>query len=90
MQVFRAEQRVAGMTVGALIERLKRLDRDCLVLIESGEGGLACVRSVSPIPVVFDVNRDPAFGPHEHSGSRDDADAWAVSLVCRPTGTGVA
>ena len=73
-----------GLTVSEVIDRLRSLDPDSMVVIEGRYGGFDSVKATVAVDIAFNVNGDPDFGPHERAANEGDADARAVALVCRP------
>lgn len=53
------------MKVFELIEILSRFDPKLPIVLSGSEGGAQYPRSVSEVEVMFDVNINPACGPHE-------------------------
>ena len=68
-----------------VIERLRLLNPESIVVIEGRYGGLDSIKSMVPIDLILNVNGDPDFGPHERAQSEDEADARGVVLVNWPT-----
>ena len=73
-----------GLTVAEVIERLRLLNPESIVVIEGRYGGLDSIKAMVPLDIILNVNGDPDFGPHERAQSEDEADARAVVLVNWP------
>jgi hypothetical protein len=65
-----------------VIERLRLLNPDSVVIVEGRYGGLDTIKDAAPLDIMLNVNGDPDFGPHERAGSEDAADVRAVVLTC--------
>lgn len=74
-----------GLTVSQLIERLRLLNPDSVVVVEGRYGGLHTVKDASPADIMLNVNGDTDFGPHERAETEDAADIRAVILSCERT-----
>jgi hypothetical protein len=73
-----------GLTVAEVIERLRLLNPESIVVIEGRYGGLDSVRAMVPVDIMLNVNADPDFGPHERADGEDEGDARAIVLVNWP------
>ena len=68
------------MTVNELIEMLKTYPADMRVLTLGYEGGLHDI-DIRWDSVVFDVNKDWYYGPHEYAKYVEDKDKGTECLV---------
>jgi len=59
------------MTVQDLIDKLEKLDRNTLILIDGYEGGLTEIKSIDDGEIVLNYNKEPWYGPHEYIENTD-------------------
>jgi hypothetical protein len=77
-----------GLRVSELIERLRLLNPESVVVVEGRYGGLDSIKALVPLDIMLNVNGDPDFGPHERAESEDAADVRAVALISGTVGAG--
>ncbi len=68
-------------TVGKLIQQLKLLPSETLVLVDGYEGGYADISKPKSVKVKLNVNQEDYYGPHEES---IDADVNAIVIGRTP------
>lgn len=73
-----------GLTVGDLISLLEDLDPATLVVIGGQYGGYESARSISSVPLQFNVNHMDGFGPHDRAAPDGPPQAVAVAVLVRP------
>ena len=73
-----------GLTVGDLISLLEDMDPATPVVIGGQYGGYESARSISSVPLRFNVNRMDGFGPHDRAAPDGPPQALAVAVLVRP------
>lgn len=56
-------------TVKELIEKLKTMPQEAIVLLDGYEGGLSDIGTIKTASVDLNVNKEDYYGPHEESDS---------------------
>jgi hypothetical protein len=70
-----------GLTAGDLIALLEDLDPATPVVIGGQYGGYESARSISAVPLQFNVNRMDGFGPHDRAAPGGPPQAVAVAVL---------
>jgi hypothetical protein len=73
-----------GLTAGDLIALLEDLDPATPVVIGGQYGGYESARSISSVPLRFNVNRMDGFGPHDRAAPGGPPQAVAVAVLVKP------
>lgn len=69
-----------GLTVGDLMEVLKKHSPETPIVLTGREGGFNGARSVRAVPICYHVNSMEGFGAHDVPAPRQHHDTVALAL----------